>query len=237
MKNSKSILFIGNSYTYYNDMPTAIFESFAKTAGQNVRVSVITKGAWTLEKFSDPEDEYGAKVEAALTGEEKYDFVILQEQSLRPAIAPEAFFSAVEKLSERIRKKRATPLLYATWGRHSGSADLEKHGLTNETMTFKLAAAYETIGEKLSIPVMHAGLAFFEIYMGESGIELYNPDRSHPSYAGSYLAAATIYAKIFKETPPSFDGTLPAADAALLREVAKKHAGKDPEIGAEYKTH
>ena len=237
LKKDYSILFIGNSYTYYNDMPTAIFENFAKAAGHNVNVTAITKGAWTLEKFANPEDEYGKKVEAALSGEKKYDIVILQEQSLRPAIAPEAFFSAVENLAQRIRNAGASPLLYATWGRHSDSADLAKHGLTNETMTYKLAAAYEAIGEKLSIPVMHAGLAFFEVYTGKSGIELYNPDRSHPSYAGSYLAAATIYAKIFGEKAPAFDGELTASDAALLREIAKKHASHAPEICAEYKIH
>lgn len=230
-----SILFIGNSYTYYNDMPTAIFEKMATAAGHTVDVTAITKGAWTLEKFANPEDEYGAKVEAALTGEKKYDIVILQEQSLRPAIAPEKFEAAVENLAARIRATGASPMLYATWGRHGDSADLEKHALTNETMTYKLAAAYGAIGEKLDIPVANAGLAFFDVYTGDSDINLYNPDLSHPSYAGSYLAAATIYTKIFGEKAPAFDDELSAADAAALREIAYKHALNAPEIPAQYK--
>ena len=235
-KMNYSILFIGNSYTYYNDMPTAIFEKMATAAGYTVAVTAITKGAWTLEKFADPKDEYGAKVEAALSGEKKYDIVILQEQSLRPAINSEKFDAAVENLAERIRKTGASPMLYATWGRHSVSPDLEKQGLTNETMTYKLAAAYAAIGEKLDIPVAHAGLAFFDIYTGESGIDLYNPDLSHPSYAGSYLAAATLYTKIFGKAPNAelFAGELSAADAAILCEAAKK-AVENPQIPQEYK--
>jgi hypothetical protein len=235
MNKDYSILFICNSYTYYNDMPTAIFKEFAVAAGHSVTVKAITKGAWTLEKFADPADEYGAKVEAALSGDTKYDYVILQEQSLRPAADPERFFAAVENLAARIRKTGAKPLLYATWGRHSGSADLEKMGWTNETMTYKLAASYAAIGEKLDIPVMHVGLAFREIYTGDSGIDLYNPDLSHPSFAGSYLAASVIYQTIFNENVPKWTGSLSAADAALLRQTAKKHVTNAPVIPEEYK--
>jgi hypothetical protein len=221
-----SILIIGNSYTYYNDMPTAIFEKMATAAGYTVDVTAITKGAWTLEKFADPADEHGAKVQAALTGEKKYDIVILQEQSLRPAIAPEKFDAAVENLAARIRATGAKPMLYATWGRHAESADLEKHGLTNETMTYRLAASYAAIGEKLDIPVAHAGLAFYEIYTSESSIDLYNPDLSHPSYAGSYLAAAALYTKIFGKAPEAsiFCGDLILTEAEILCRAAENAA-------------
>lgn len=235
MNKNYSILFIGNSYTYYNDMPTAIFKEFAVAAGHSVTVKAITKGAWTLEKFADPTDEYGKKVEAALTGGEKYDYVILQEQSLRPAADPERFFAAVENLAARIRKTGAKPLLYATWGRHGDSETLAEKGWTNETMTYKLAASYAAIGEKLDIPVMHVGLAFREIYTAERDIDLYNPDLSHPSYAGSYLAAATIYQTVFNESAPKWDGSLSAADATLLRQTAKKHVTNAPVIPEEYK--
>ena len=74
MNRKYSILFIGNSYTYYNDMPTAIFEKFAEAAGYDVEVTAITTGAHKLYQFADPADEYGAKVEKALAGSKKYDF-------------------------------------------------------------------------------------------------------------------------------------------------------------------
>lgn len=236
MKQNLSILFIGNSYTYYNDMPTAIFEKMATAAGHTVDVTAITKGGWTLEKFADPKDEYGKKVHDVLTGEKTYDLVILQEQSLRPAIAPEKFFEAVENLSKRIRATGAEILLYSTWGRHSESADLEKHGLTNETMTYQLAASYERIGKKLDIPVAHAGLAFRDVYQNHPEIELYNPDRSHPSYAGSYLAAATLCTKIYGEAPEAnaFTGELTEKESEILCKAAE-NAVKNPIISSGYK--
>ena len=99
-----SILFIGNSYTYYNDMPTAIFRMITKDMGYRVNVTAITKGSHKLSQFADPTDEYGAKVEKALKGTTKYDYVIIQEQSIRPATenAPD-FYGAVRNLSERIK--------------------------------------------------------------------------------------------------------------------------------------
>ena len=60
------ILFIGNSYTHYHDMPTALFARIAEQAGYQVEVTTIVKGAHTLEKFADPFDTYGSEVAAAL---------------------------------------------------------------------------------------------------------------------------------------------------------------------------
>jgi len=201
MNRTYSILFIGNSYTYYNDMPTAIFEKLAESAGYEVEVTAITKGAYKLYQFADPADEYGAKVEKELTGTKKYDFVILQEQSVRPASenAPD-FYASVRNLSERIKATGATPVLYATWGYKTGNANLGKYGFTNESMTWKMAASYQAIGDELGIPVIHVGLAFYDVYTTKRGIEIYNADQSHPSYAGSYLAAATLFAGIWSSS-------------------------------------
>ncbi len=224
MKEIKSILFIGNSYTYYNDMPSAIFSELLKADGREVEVTAITKGGWTLEKFADPTDTYGAAVDAALSESGKYGIVILQEQSLRPAINKEKFFAAAENLAARIRATGAEPVLYATWGRHSDSPDLETHHMTNRTMTERLDAAYSELGEKIGAPVVHVGKAFYEIYTERGEIDLYNPDLSHPSYAGSYLAASALYAALFGDVPQGFDGELSPETAALLRKIGAKYA-------------
>ena len=235
-EKSYSILFIGNSYTYYNDMPSALFAPIAEEAGYRVEVTAITKGAHTLAKYADPADEYGAKVEAALTGEKKYDFVILQEQSLRPAAQnPASFYSAVRNLSERIRATGAEPILYATWGRKAGASALDTYGWTNESMTWRLAAGYTAIGKELNIPVVHVGLAFRDAYANGT-VELYNADLSHPSYAGSYLAAMTLFAGIFGVDPMTvaYDGSLSLSDAEFLSEAAYNAVFETPDIPEEY---
>lgn len=227
-----NILFIGNSYTFYNDMPTTYFEPMAKICGYDIRVTTITKGAYTLEKFADPTDAYGKMVANALSANSSFDYVILQEQSIRPAIQSDSFYVAVRTLSERIRAIGAQPVLYATWGRQTGSETLTKHDLTNKTMTAKLAAAYATIGKELDIPALHAGLAFYDINCNSS-INLYNADLSHPSTEGSYLAAMTLFCGIFGVDPITapFSGPLPAEEDAIARSAVSK-ALLDPQIPA-----
>ncbi len=239
VKKSYSVLFIGNSYTYYNDMPTEIFGKFAQSAGYDVDVTAITNGGYRLYQFADPSDKYGARVEAELSGDQKYDYVILQEQSILPASEDCAdFYEAVRALAARVRKAGATPVLYATWGRKEGNPNLEKYGWTNENMTWKIAAAYQAIGDELDISVAYAGLAFYDVNAGSNDIELYDPDRSHPSYSGSYLAAATLFAKIFDEDPTvvPFVGNLSEADANVLCTAAKNAVFKTPSVPDEYKT-
>ena len=236
MKKIYNILLIGNSYTYYNDMPE-VFGKIAEGAGYQVNVTAITKGGHKLYQFADPNEQFGATVEKALTGTKKYDYVILQEQSIRPITEnAKDLYESVRNLAQRIRAAGASPILYATWGRKSGSSTLETYGWTNESMTWKLAASYRAIGEELDIPVVHVGLAFYDVYTNHSGIELYNSDRSHPSYAGSYLAAAALFEKIFniKLEKADFTGNLLPADAEILCEAAGKAVFETPSIPDEY---
>lgn len=231
-----SILFIGNSYTFFNDMPTVYFQTMAKACGYKVKVTTITKGAYTLEKFADPSDNYGKMVDNALSGHEKFDFVILQEQSVRPAIAPEKFYDGVRPLVEKIRAIGAQPVLYATWGRQTGSDKLTETGMTKESMTWKLAAAYSAIGQELDIPVCHAGLAFYEISTNTQ-VDLYSADLSHPSAQGSYLAAMTLFAGIFGVDPVDapFSGPVSGEDDVAMRQAAHTAAFEAPAIPEEYR--
>lgn len=233
-----SVLFIGNSYTFYNDMPTIYFETMAKACGYDVKVTSITKGAYTLEKFADPNDVYGKMVDNALKNPGTYDFVILQEQSMRPSLdTVDQFYEGVRKLTEKIRAAGAEPFLYATWGREAGNSKLEEYSMTNESMTWKLAAAYAAIGEELEIPVAHVGLAFYDVY-SNSQIGLYSADGSHPSAAGSYLAAMTLFGSIFGVDPVDapFKGPASAEEEGVLRAAAKAVLEKAPTIPEEYKT-
>lgn len=238
-KKTLSVLFIGNSYTFYNDMPTAYFQVMANACGYDVQVTSVTKGAYTLEKFADPTDSYGKQVAQALSVPGTFDYVILQEQSARPAIdtVPQ-FYDGVRKLAALAREMGAQPVLYATWGREEGSDTLEKYSLTNESMTWKLAAAYGAIGAELDIPVMQAGLAFYDIYTNNRHIGLYNTDHSHPSAVGSYLAAMMLFCGIFDVDPreAAFSGPVRAEEDAILREAAYHALYETPAIPEEYQT-
>jgi len=235
-----SILFIGNSYTKRYNLSTGIFAPMAKAAGYDVEVTAIVNGGHTLEEFNDPNDTFGAQVAAALAPENygKYDYVVFQEYSLRPVASTEIFYQSARELVAKIRAAGATPVLYNHWGRKTGSPELSQLNLTNESMTWKLAAAGQAIGEELDIPVAYVGLAFYDIFTN-TDIEIYDPDFSHSIYEGSFLAAATIFATIFGVDPTTvpYAGDLVSPSAIVkLPEAAKNAAFNTPEIPEKYRT-
>ena len=221
------ILFIGNSFTYFNDMPSAIFARVAERCGIELEVVSVTKGGWSLSKYADAEDEYGAKVHSLLKSE-KFDFVVLQEQSHTPISDKASFHSAVRRLCELICENGAKPYLYATWGYAKEHPKLPIYGPCTGDMERKLRLSYAEIAEELSIPVCQVGCAMTYAY--ENGMEcLYKPDHYHPDVCASLIAALVIFEKIFGIEVDA-EGVLPESlserDAALLN-AAVSYAKKE----------
>ncbi len=232
-----NILFIGNSYTYFNEMP-ALFQRVLQQNGYGkVHVNSVTNGGWTLLQHASSTDTYGKKVETELA-KGIYDYVILQEQSTRPVIDTPLFYDGARAIVEKVRAAGAEPIFYQTWGRKEGNSTLREYDLTNESMTHKLAAAYTAIGEELSVPVAPVGYAFFDVHTAKGDtINLYDPDLTHPSKNGSYLAALTIMTKLLGIDPTTFTVRGIDEDAAkVLTAAAKKAVEETPEIPEQYKT-
>lgn len=229
------ILFVGNSYTYCNNMPSRYFGEIMEAAGYSVKILSLTKGGWTLSGSANSQDELGKQVDMALTHQD-FDFVILQEQSMTPAVNAGSFYGGVRRLNKKIRESGGIPVFYATWGRKQGSGDLTATGLTAETMTWKLAASYEHMGQTHDIPVAHVGLAFWDIVQNEKRVNLFDTDLSHPNAAGSYLAALTLFARItgIDPTTVDYEGGVGSNIEPILKEAARKAVFETPEIPEEY---
>lgn len=194
-----NILFIGNSYTYYNELWN-IFKDISISQGFDVKVDQVTNGGWSLAQMNDENDTYGAKVKLKLQTN-KYDFVFLQEMSMRPANEPALFYDSVRSLSKKIKDTGATPILYATWGRKAGNSALAVNNLTDYSMYQKVISAYKAIGEELNIKVSYVGTAFYDVYKNNPAIDIYDEDKTHPSLYGSYLAGMVHYATLFGLSP------------------------------------
>ena len=199
-----NILFIGNSYTYFSDLP-ALFSSLCATNGQEVRVDSVTCGGRrlyeNLNEFLNDfnlDDEYSKKI-SELVEENEYDVLFLQEQSCLPILNPQMFFAGVVGLSTVIGAWRT--ILYATWGRADGSDTLTHYGWTRESMTKGLYDAYCQAAEIAHAEVSPVGLCFAKIVESHPEIDLYDPDKSHPSYAGTCVAALSHYKTVFGEMP------------------------------------
>jgi len=226
MKKQYSILFIGNSMTYYHDMPTAIFEKMAASAGFDVTVRSVTAGGRFLWEHLSLDDEPARAAKAALAADKAgvYDFVVLQEGMPDLYTRTETFYGAVRTLAGRIRDLGAKPALYARMGNKRGNPELDDPACTYEHVYRTIVEAHETISQELDIPVAWAVRAAYEMNEGPLPFDLYDPDRSHPSYAGSYVAALCVFTALFGADPTmiTYDGELPPDQAALCREAVKK---------------
>ena len=190
-----NILFVGNSYTYYNQMPEVAFKRYAEAAGYVVAVTSVTCGGYRLSQFADPKNAEGKRLREITKGVH-YDYAVLQDQSVNPIKNEANFLGGVADVMNLISADNF--ILYATWGRNDGSHTLTELGLTREEMTKKLSIAYNAVGSKLSARVAEVGKAFIEYSKTHDKDELYDPDKSHPSALGSEIAARVIFEKIFE---------------------------------------
>eukprot|EP00548_Thalassiothrix_antarctica_P018393 CAMPEP_0194195314 /NCGR_PEP_ID=MMETSP0154-20130528/76067_1 /TAXON_ID=1049557 /ORGANISM="Thalassiothrix antarctica, Strain L6-D1" /LENGTH=282 /DNA_ID=CAMNT_0038919833 /DNA_START=1125 /DNA_END=1973 /DNA_ORIENTATION=- len=205
---SLSILFLGNSYTFYNNLPVLVagFGAAANSPKLLISFNSVTPGGSSLwSKSSMPE------VRDLLTSQ-SWDIVVLQDQSLTPAASnPTDYERALDSLEEfyapLIMQANAKALLYQTWGRRDGDSQL---GSFLE-MSQETATGYRNYAEILqaqlgnrAVDISQVGAAFEVIHDTSTSSNfrnLYDPDGSHPSLEGSYLAAACFYTTITGTDP------------------------------------
>jgi hypothetical protein len=189
------ILFIGNSYTYFNDLPDMV-SNLARYRNQcTVQTRMVAPGGWRLK------DHWEKGIARQLLDAEKWNFVVLQEQSTlgmnywvegKDHVNSDAVFRPyAEKWAAAVQAKGAMPVFFLTWAEKNAPED-------QSALSYAYArAAKET--RSLLAPV---GLAWEAVRRDQPQIGLfYEGHGSHPSPAGSYLAACVFYAAIFHQNP------------------------------------
>ena len=171
--DSVRVLFIGNSYTYGNDLPELLAQLMTEK-GVMFGYESVTAGGATLQKHW----EEGKAVKAI--DRKPWDFVILQEQSTRPFSNRDAFFKYARLLGAEIKKTKAKTLFYETWAAKATPDEQPK-----------LTEAYDSIGHELGSLVAPVGEAW-KLALADS-MALHGPDGRHPNLAGSYLAGCVLY--------------------------------------------
>ncbi len=176
-KQETDILFVGNSFTYFWNMPQML-EAMAESQGLNIKTTQSTVGGSTLEEhFNQKKNTQTIK----LLDSVKYDYVVLQDHSLATIDNPKDFDEYSKKLSELIRKKGAKPVLYMTWGYHSNP-------LLQEIIT----PAYNNMAKELSSKVNPVCPIIMYARQMRPDLKMYFDDK-HPSPEGSYLIALVFY--------------------------------------------
>ena len=189
------ILFIGNSYTFYNDMP-GLFASLCRENGAFAEVMSVTCGGYTLAHYVSNENEYGRRAKELLK-EHKFDYVVLQEQSVRPAKNPETFLKSAREFMPYIKENGAKPVFYETWGRPDGTGVLADNNWTHEEMHMLLKESYERAAAEHGAILVYAGDRLSEAY--RKGLDTFCDDGGHPTYLGSQIIANAFYETLIKK--------------------------------------
>ncbi|MFN0120055.1 MAG: SGNH/GDSL hydrolase family protein [Blastocatellia bacterium] len=198
---SLNALFIGNSFTARNDVP-GLIAGLAAAHGLRFGHRLIQAGGASLR-------QHWNKGEAQrLMREARFDYVVLQEQSTLPVKNAARMHENIRLFDAAIRETGARTALYLTWARQNAPD-------TQAAIT----AAYLAIGAELCASVIPVGVAWQNFLQKHPRPILHDKDLSHPTLAGSYLAACVFFAALFGRNPvgtaSELKGLAPADIAAL----------------------
>jgi hypothetical protein len=214
----RRVLFIGNSYTYFNNLPEML-RAMAASRGNTLDVAMATTGGWKLSDHWTNQDSDAHR----LLRDGKWDAVVLQEQSVLGSskvvnnvqrVGSDDQFQRYAKLwQEEIHRAGAMPVFYVTWARKGAPED--------QTV---LDRAYTRAARDASGMAVLVGRAWKGAREHHANIELFIADGSHPSPAGTYLAACTFFAALFDTSPVGLPATITGApiDPQTDRPIANK---------------
>jgi hypothetical protein len=239
------VLFIGNSYTYVNDLPSMIVALAEAAGGRRIEVDRDLVGGCTFERHVK-ETKAIEKIQ-----QKKWDVVVLQEHSLRPVIERNLMFQYARLLHEEIKKRGAKTVFYLTWARQNvpemqdgadpaasptyARAMYDINGAAKKTMEFEawrkqqraglaggLNGAYFDLAKELAAAVAPVGVAWKKALAADKSLVLHQADKSHPNPTGSYLAACVFYATLLGKSPVGLPGDIQKSGEPLVQVPARQ---------------
>lgn len=197
-KDTLRVLFVGNSYTYFENLPQVV-SVLSEQTGTVLLTEKITVGGAKLS-----EHWRGAR---GLNTREKirngaYDIVVLQEWSLGTVNERDSAVYYLGLFSNLVREAGAEPYFYLTWAR-------EKIPQQQEV----ISKVYRETAALNRATVVPAGEAWALARSLKPEIKLYDPDGTHPSDRGTYLTACVFVATITGRLPESIPGVPTVRDS------------------------
>lgn len=223
--DSIRVLFIGNSFTYYNKMQNMV-DSIAKNQKKALAITSITKGGQRLR------GHLKNKKLLQVLKKGGWDFVIVQEQSSDPALSTDSVKELVYPYAHTLDSlihagsPKAKTIFYMTWG--------HKYGFRVSTPHYPLINTYEGMYHRLYTSYLEmtydnnaicapVGMAWDLVRKERPNLIMYKHDSYHPSKAGSYLIANVIYCTMFpKWYQCTYTAGLPEETADFLQQAAQK---------------
>ncbi len=185
-KDTLRVLFVGNSYTYYSEMPK-IVSVLSKSTSTYIETVMSTAGGLRLKYHFN--QERGLKTKELIKNG-NFDIVVLQEQSMGTITSKKEFFEYAKKLSEYIKKHNAKPYFFVTWARKN-TPGIQKI----------ITKAYKKAAKENNGVAVLVGEAWKKAKKRQRTLNLFDPDGSHPNAIGSFLSACVFVKTITGEVP------------------------------------
>ena len=198
-----ALLWVGNSFFYYNNSMHGHVGQLLNAAGQKGNRSTSATISGSGINWHDMEAHFKPNAVGSYsfvgdnevrfnTFERPFDATMMMDCSQCP-IHPKLqsiFYEYAKKHSETLRKHGSEPILFMSWAYSDVPA-----------MTEQLAAEYIKAGQQNNALVVPAGYAFANSVSKRPDVSLIIADKRHPSLAGTYLAACTVLASVYKINP------------------------------------
>ena len=187
------MLFLGNSLTSWNDLPEMV-AALGRARGVAIEFEAVTPGGYDLS------DHWNIAPSLERLRSSKWDAVVLQQG---PSALPESQVQLKEwatRWAAEIRANGATPALYGVWPENYRRSALPAS-----------IASYRNAAIASGAVLLPAGDAWRIAWRRNPKLRLYGPDAFHPSAAGTYLAALTVYAGLTRTSPVGLPRTLSTA--------------------------
>ena len=182
----KKILFCGNSYTYFWNLPQSVMV-LADSKDFDFDIRQSTSGGTNLGQHW--RGEKGLNTVNKIK-EGKYDIVILQDHSMQAINHPDSLLYYGQRLADLAKESGAKPFIYMTWAR-------EWDPYMQEEITRK----YTELAQKVNGQLVPVGLAWKRAHELRPDLVLYDEDGSHPSPLGTYLTACMFYSALTGDSP------------------------------------
>lgn len=187
------ILFIGNSLTYVNDVPSLVLAVARQVGDEDIGTGMAAFPDFSLE------DHWNEGTAGRALSRQGWEFVVMQQG---PSSLPESQRYLEEwtrRFAPSIRAAGAMPVLYAVWPHALRRGDAPN-----------VLVSYGNAARAVEGRLAPAGAAWDSVLASGDQVPLYSSDGLHASPYGSWLAAVVIYATVRGIDPATLPSTLPS---------------------------